>query len=278
MFPSPKADTTPSYSARDRGKLARLRCARAPRYGGVGWRRDDKRSAASVDYSYRVSGCREVVREVLRDSTDSGGGVEALFAVLVKAVAGLDLGTQGGEVVVPRAPSGVAHPSSSCAVVLIEVAADFDAQLDSISEVPQGSIRFSPDGTASTCCMGRETRRNRRRLCPDSLGSAEEEHASLSLPVAKARSVKEAGKRPAPSGIALLPPKRQRQAEFQATVLANVEDFAGRLATLEVSGGCFCLQCWEFLLSRAQRDTRLALCLQPASVAFVSRSSQLAQS
>ena len=35
---------------------------------------DDKRSAASVGHSYRVSECREVVRaQLLRDSADSGG-------------------------------------------------------------------------------------------------------------------------------------------------------------------------------------------------------------
>ena len=36
-------DSTRSYSARDRGKLARRRCAGAPRYGGLRWGRDDKR-------------------------------------------------------------------------------------------------------------------------------------------------------------------------------------------------------------------------------------------
>ena len=67
------AGTTRPLSARDRGKLARLRCAGAPRYGGVGWRRDDKRCATSVGHSYRVSECREAVRtQLLRDSTDSG--------------------------------------------------------------------------------------------------------------------------------------------------------------------------------------------------------------
>ena len=40
----------------------------------------------------------------------------------------------------------VAHPSDSCVVVFIEIAADLEGQLDIISEVPEVPIRFSPDG------------------------------------------------------------------------------------------------------------------------------------
>ena len=65
-----------------------------------------------------------------------------------------------------------------------------------------------------------------------STGSAEVEHVS-SLPVAKARSAKRAAKRSPPSKIAA-PPKRQCQAEFQAIVLAHMEDLAGMLAAFEV--------------------------------------------
>ena len=60
-------------------------------------------------------------------------------------------------------------------------------------------------------------------------GSAEEEHAGFSLPVAKEWCAKKAAKRPPP-------PKRQCQAERQATMLAHMEEFVGRLAAFEVSG------------------------------------------
>ena len=61
-------------------------------------------------------------------------------------------------------------------------------------------------------------------------------HARLSLPVAKARGGKKEAKRPPPRGIVAPPPMRQCQAESQTTVLSHIEDFAGRLAALEVSG------------------------------------------
>ena len=67
------ADTTISYSARDRGELARFRCAGATRYMGFGCLRTDERCAASVGHSDRISECRDSVRpQLLRDSTDSG--------------------------------------------------------------------------------------------------------------------------------------------------------------------------------------------------------------
>ena len=43
-------------------------------------------------------------------------------------------------------PSGAAHPSDSCAVVFTEIAVDLEGQLEMVSEVPEGFIRFSPDG------------------------------------------------------------------------------------------------------------------------------------
>ena len=47
---------------------------------------------------------------------------------------------------------------------------------------------------------------------------------------------KREAKRSAPSGIAAAPPKRKCQAEFQATMLAHMEEYAGPLASLQVSG------------------------------------------
>ena len=67
-------------------------------------------------------------------------------------------------------------------------------------------------------------------------GSSEEGHARLSFAVVKARSAKKTENRSAPCGIAAPPPKRRCQAEFQATMLAHMEEFAGRLAALDVSG------------------------------------------
>ena len=79
------ASTIRSYSARDRGKLARLKCAGAPWYGGL-------------VPSFRVSsGCSSCAIAL----TAAGGG--GILAVPSKAFTGLDLGTQGGEVVVPLA-------------------------------------------------------------------------------------------------------------------------------------------------------------------------------
>ena len=74
----------------------------------------------------------------------SGGN----FCSTCKSSCRLDFKTQRGEVVAPLAdgPSGVAHPSDSCVVVFIELAADLEGQLDIISEVPEVTIRFSPDG------------------------------------------------------------------------------------------------------------------------------------
>ena len=103
-------------------------------------------------------------------------------------------------------------------------------------------------------------------------GSAEEEHAILSLPAAKARGAKKAAKRP---------PKRQCQAEIQATVLSHVEDFASSLAALEVSGvapiptrcGSCPVMLVEFPPLRArqvaQHYTRLALCLEQAQASRI---------
>ena len=63
--------------------------------------------------------------KLLRDSTHSSGG-RRHFAVLARAVAGLDLVTQQGT---SACPSQVAHahPSDSCAVVFVEIAADLES-------------------------------------------------------------------------------------------------------------------------------------------------------
>ena len=140
---------TRSHSTRDRGKFARYRRAGAPRYEGNGWGRASKWAAA---FSGLLTPSFPTIVRLLELNccaiplTAAGGG--SAFAVPVAAVAGLDLGMQGGDVVVPLAdgPSGVAHPSDSCLVVFIEIASDLEGQLDIISEVPEGSVRFSPDG------------------------------------------------------------------------------------------------------------------------------------
>ena len=83
-------------------------------------------------------------------------------------------------------------------------------------------------------------------------------------------------------------PRRQCQAELQATVLSHREDFAGRLAALEVSGvapipsrPCDAGNSLPLRARQAaQRYPRLALCLEQAQgpAAFAFRSSQFARS
>ena len=92
---------------------------------------DEPISVLQLRWATHTAECREVARaQLLRDSP----GIcwrRGVFAVPVRAVAGLDLETQGGEVVVPLAdgPSGVAHPLDSCAVVFTEIAADLEGGL-----------------------------------------------------------------------------------------------------------------------------------------------------
>ena len=78
--------------------------------------------------------------------TVAGSG--GIFAVLAGAVAGLDLGTQRGEVDVSLTggPSGAAHHSESCLKVFIEIAADLEGQFEIISTVPTGATWFLPEG------------------------------------------------------------------------------------------------------------------------------------
>ena len=54
-----------------------------------------------------------------------------------------------------------------CGVGFIAIAAELESQLDIISEVPEGSIRFVPDRTATTSWLlrGKTLQRSRRRLC-----------------------------------------------------------------------------------------------------------------
>ena len=105
----------------------------------------------------------------------------------------------------------------------------------------RGSIRFSPDGRLQqTPSLIRTAAWDERYIGVDegcvlsTPCSAEGTHASLSVQWRR-RGVL-AAKHPPSSGIAAPPPKRQCQAEFQATVLTHMEDFAGRLVALEVSG------------------------------------------
>ena len=143
-----------------------------------------------------------------------------------RVVARLDLGTQESDVDEPLTggPSGSAHLSVSCAVVLIMIAADLESQLEIVSEVPRESIRFSPDGRLPHIpslvrtavwderCSGIE---ESCELSPP--GSAEEEHAGSRLPVAKARSAKrqrnvrrQAGSRPLLRSVSAKPNSRQQ--------------------------------------------------------------------
>ena len=51
-------------------------------------------------------------------------------------------------------PSGAAHPSVSCAMVFIKIAADLESQLEIVSEVRGESIGFSSDGRWSAPLHG----------------------------------------------------------------------------------------------------------------------------
>ena len=246
-------DTTRSFSTQDRGKFARLRRAGAPRYGGVGWRRDDKRSAASVGYSYRVSECR-------------------------------------GEVVVPLGRWRVAHPSGSCTVVLVEIAADLEDQLDIISEVPEGSIRFSPDvRQPHTPSLVRTAAWDERYSGVDegcvlpTPGSAEEEHASFKSPSGEGAGCEEGSEAPTT--------KRDRGPASEASVPSRIPGNSALTWKISVAGwppsksvellpsrpcAVQALRCWKCLPLRArqaaQRYTRLALCVEqahgPATLVF----------
>ena len=135
-------------------------------------------------------------------------------------------------------PSGTAHPSDSGAVVFcFFFFRDCCRPREPAGKCLRSSGRIHRilvRQTASThsvvdpqCCMGREMQRSRGKLCtvPSWLRGRR-----------TARSARKAAKRSAPSGIAAPPPKRQCPAELQATTLAHMEEFAGRLAALEVSG------------------------------------------
>ena len=79
---------------------------------------------------------RVVRTQLLRDSTHSGWGRRPWGCVV-------DVPLAGG-------PSGAAHPSDSCAVVFIEIAADLESQLENCSEVPGNPSDFRRDGRAAT--------------------------------------------------------------------------------------------------------------------------------
>ena len=109
--------------------------------------------------------------------------------------------------------------ASSCEMEFIEIDADLESQLDVISEVTEESFRFLADGRLphipsliravawEESCSGIDAGCVLSPPC-----SAEEEHAGLSLPVAKARSAGKAARRSPPSEVARPPPKHQCQA------------------------------------------------------------------
>ena len=151
--------------------------------------RDEPASGPQLQWATHTefSDYREVARaQLLCDSPDGCWRRERFCSTW--AVVGLGLGMQGGVVVVPLAdgPSGVAHPSDSYKVVFIEIASDLEGQLDIISEVPEGSIRFSPDGRLPHIpSLVRLAAWDDRCIVVDegcvlpTPGSAKEEHASL---------------------------------------------------------------------------------------------------
>ena len=180
-------------------------------------------------------------------------------------------------------------------MVCFKIASDLEGQLDTISEVPEQSIRFSPDGRLPhTPSLVRFAAWDERfsgveeggvlstpRIC------GKEEHAGLSLPVANARGAKKAARCPPPSGIAALTVKLSSRQQCcliwkispaDWPLLNSVELFSPRPFVVQA------LRCWEFPPLRArqaaQRYARLALCLEQAlgPAAFVFRSSQFARS
>ena len=119
--------------------------------------------------------------------------VVGIFAVPAGAVAWIDLGPQEGEVEVPLtgAPSGAAHPSDSCVMVFIEIAADVESQSEIVSEVPAGAAWFSPEGGLPHIpSLVRAAAWDERCVGVSTLGSADEGQARLSFLVAKARCQK----------------------------------------------------------------------------------------
>ena len=135
------------------------------------------------------------------------------------------------------------------------------------------------DQTATTytvvgpnCCMGREMQRSRRRLCTVYSGLPGRRTRKFKSPSGEGAGCEEgSAKRDRGSVPSRVP-----------TALAHMQDFAGRLAALEVAPvrrlAVRALRCREFLLCRerqaAQRCTKLALCLEQVqgTVAFVSQS------
>ena len=133
--------------------------------------------------------------------------------------------------------------------------------------------------------------RSRRRLRAVPSGLSARSARRFKSPSGEGRTAKKVAKRSPPSEIVAPPPRRQRQAEIQATVLARVEDFPRVLAALEVRGlRPFLLRAvpvrrdWERRLllegRAAQRFTKPPLCLESVhgAVASVSLASQCSHS
>ena len=135
------------------------------------------------------------------------------------------------------------HHSDSGVIVFIEIAAGLESQLEIITDVPAGATWFAPDGrlphfpSSVWAAAGDERCGGVEETFPQSTaGSADEGQARLSFQFAKARSPKRTAKRSASNSDVARLPKRQSQANLQATMLTYMEGFAGRLAALEVNG------------------------------------------
>ena len=184
------ADTTRSHSTRDRGKFARYRRAGAPRYEGTGLGRASKWAAA---FSGLLMPSFPTIARLLELNccaiplTAAGGG--SAFALPAEAVAGVWIwGCREATSFPSQLDRQELHilRTLSCPVVFIEIASDLEGQLDIISEVPEGSVRFSPDGRLPhTPSLVRLAAWDERCSGVDegcvlpTPGSAEEEHASL---------------------------------------------------------------------------------------------------
>ena len=114
----------------------------APAVGFSTGRSDAVSSLGSTRWSSRISGMTGLWS--LAGLNNTKPLVLSCYAFSLTAAGG------GGILGVPgvavAGPLGAAHPSDSCGIGFIETAADLESQVDIISEVPKGSIRFSPDG------------------------------------------------------------------------------------------------------------------------------------
>ena len=185
----------------------------------------------------------------------------------------VDVALKGG-------PSGAAHLSDSCTELFIEIAAELGASWK-LSPKFQGDPSdsrqmdsYSISVVGPNCRMGRKMRQSRANLCIVLSWLHGRRTRTFEFSSSEgAECEKDSETFSAKLEIAAPPPKRQCQAKLQATMLAHMEEFAGRLAALEVSGVAPtptpCSACPAKLgipadeSQAAQRHTRLALCLEP---------------